>query len=87
MKQFSGHKNFEDWCHICGKRNFNNVDVLYAKNAKHGTAHLHSKFSKYIRICKMCAYQILYLDEIESGYLNFIDSLYKGGRSHCPNMI
>lgn len=43
-----------DWCHICGNRGNDTVDVWYPENAEHD-----KEDTKYIRICVNCAEKIL----------------------------
>lgn len=38
-----------DWCHLCGNRSRNNVDISYPGNAEHNTGRM-----KYVRICQIC---------------------------------
>lgn len=42
-----------DWCHLCGERVPNTVDIDYAANAEHDKVR-----TKYIRICVYCADRI-----------------------------
>lgn len=44
-----------DWCHICGDRSNDTVDVWYPENAEHDK----EDTMKYIRICMNCAEKIL----------------------------
>ena len=38
-----------DWCHICGARSFDNLEIFYPRNAEHKDGH-----ERYIRICGGC---------------------------------
>lgn len=48
MAQISKHAG-NDWCHICGKRSYENIDIRYPKNAEHDIEN-----TEYIRICSNC---------------------------------
>lgn len=50
--RYSKHVTW-DWCHLCGARSQENVDVSYPRNAEHG-----GPDSEYIRICRSCGERI-----------------------------
>jgi hypothetical protein len=51
--RISQHAVEPDWCHLCGKRKQNLVDIWYPRNAEHGNNN-----SEYIRICGRCGEMI-----------------------------
>jgi len=44
-----------DWCHLCGVRGPQTLDISYADNAEHPVKHQ----AKYVRICGGCVKQML----------------------------
>lgn len=46
--KMSGHY-CNDWCHLCGKRQDELVDIWYPRNAEHAGPNV-----QYIRICGEC---------------------------------
>ena len=46
-------RHLEDWCHICGNRQPEIVDVWYPRHAEHGGPN-----DSYIRICRDCGERI-----------------------------
>lgn len=55
MAIIAKHGSHNDWCHLCGNRSPTSVDVFYPENAEHATV----PNTKYVRICKPCAFQII----------------------------
>ena len=59
MATISKHGSQKDWCHICGARSDNTVDVWYPQNAEHATKKQHKAQIGpdilYVRICGECA--------------------------------
>ena len=56
------HGRGEDWCHLCGKRQHYCADVWWSENAEHLPMKSESAAvaaGRYIRICDVCAAEIL----------------------------
>lgn len=56
MATMSKHKH--DWCHVCGHREKDLVDVWYPPNAEHALRD-DADETEYIRICENCIRQML----------------------------
>lgn len=56
-----GHRGFirkqwttgKDWCHICGRRSKENVEIDYSRNAEH-----YDTYENYVRLCKNCVQRL-----------------------------
>lgn len=50
MSEMGKHTS-KDWCHLCGTRSYNLVDIWYPSNSEHPNP---TEPDNYIRICKSC---------------------------------
>jgi hypothetical protein len=77
MATFSKHIS-EDWCHLCGSRSANCVDISYSENAEHNPTNR----GRYVRICANClhtAFIIVRSEWIESAGVQISETVPEAG--------
>ena len=79
-----GYHESGDWCHVCGKRHYEAVDIFYPDNAEH-----EKKDKKYVRICSLCvqrAMSILSQESSDERRTLFAEELH-AAEYHLKNAI
>jgi hypothetical protein len=51
MRQIRLHAD-QDWCHLCGRQDENQVEVYYPDDARHAGSCTPN--TKYVRVCHEC---------------------------------